>query len=83
MGVDRYMPQILWSLYFIREQGYDMKHIELRQDNTSAQLLERNGKFSSLSKTKHIKAKIFFVKDKVDNGDIMQTSCLSLNKEGF
>ena len=75
VGVDRYMPQMLWSLYFIREQGYDVKHIELHQDNISAQLLEINGKFSSSSKTKHIKAKIFFVKDKVDDGDIVIKDC--------
>ena len=64
VGVDCYMPHMLWSLYLIREQGYNVKHIELHQDNISAQLLEINGKFPSSSKTKHIKAKIFFIKDK-------------------
>ena len=73
--VDRYMPQMLWSLYFAREQGYDIKNIKLHQDNISAQLLERNGKFSSSSKTKHIKAKIFFVKDKVNDGDVVINDC--------
>ena len=71
MGVDHYMPQMLWSLYFIWEHGYDMKHIKPYQGNISAQLLKISGKFSSLRKTKQIKAKIFFVKDKVDMRDIV------------
>ena len=75
VAVDRYMPQMLWSLYFIRAQGWDVKHIELHQDNISAQLLEINGQFSSSSKTKHIKAKVFFVKDKVDEGDVVIKDC--------
>ena len=52
-----------------------MKHIELQQDNIPAQLLDMNGKFSSLSKMKHIKAMIFFIKDKVDDGDIVIKDC--------
>ena len=26
VGVDDTMPTVLWSLYFIQEQGYDMTH---------------------------------------------------------
>ena len=35
------------------------KYAEINQDNVIAQMLETNGKFSSLRKTKHIKAKFF------------------------
>ena len=66
---------MLWSLYFIRAQGWDVEHIELHQDNVSAQLLEINGKFSSSSKTKHIKAHIFYVKDKVGDGNVVIRDC--------
>ena len=68
---------MLWSLYFIQEQGYDVKYIELHQDNISAQLLEINGKFSISRKTKHIKAKIFFVRDKVNDRDVVIKDCLT------
>ena len=54
------------SIYFIQAQGYGVKYAEVHQDNVSAQMLETNGKFSRSSKTKHIKAKFFFIKDKVD-----------------
>ena len=41
----------------------------------SAQMLETNGKFSSLRKTKHIKEKIFFIKDKVDIKEVKIVDC--------
>ena len=68
VAVDAYMPEMLWSLYFIQGQGYSVEFVELHQDNISAQMLEVNRRFSSSKKTKHIKAKFFFIKDKVDLG---------------
>jgi hypothetical protein len=69
-GVDDAMPSILWSLYFLQEQGYGTTHAVVYQDNKSAILLETNGKMSSSKRTKHIKMKYFFVKDKVDDGEV-------------
>ena len=45
------------------------------QDNISMQLLIKNGRFSSGKKTKHIKAKFFFIKDRVDSGEIRVIDC--------
>jgi hypothetical protein len=39
------------------------------------QLLIKNGRFSSGKKTKHIKAKFFFIKDRVDSGEIKVINC--------
>ena len=41
------------------------------QDNKSAILLETNGRMSQSKRTKHIKMKYFFVKDRVDDGDVV------------
>lgn len=71
VGVDDAMPTVLWSLYFIQEQGYDMTHALIYQDNKSAILLETNGKMSSSGRTKHIKAKFFFVAGKVELGEVV------------
>lgn len=65
--VDQFMPQVLWSLYFAQDQGCDVTHAEILQDNLSTQLLAKNGKLSSTKRTKHI-AKFFFVTDKVNSG---------------
>ncbi len=70
VGIDDAMPQVLWSLYFIQEQGYPMTHALIYQDNKSAILLKTNGKFSSSKRMKHIRMKYFFIKDKVDQGEV-------------
>ncbi len=75
MGADMYMPKMLWSLYFMDSQGYDMEIIELYQDNKSAELLMKNGRFSSGKRTKHMKAKFFFIKDRIDDGKIIVMHC--------
>jgi hypothetical protein len=69
------MPEMLWSLHFIQAQGYDAECVGLYQDNISTPLLIKNGKMSSGKKTKHIKAKFFFIKDRVDGGEIRVVDC--------
>jgi hypothetical protein len=71
IGVDAAIPNVLWSLYFIHEQGYPMTHAVIYQDNKSMILMETNRKWSSSKRTKHIKMKYFFVKDKVDQGEVV------------
>ena len=70
VSVDAYMPDVLWYLYFIQAQGYGVKYAEIHQDNVSAQMMETNRKLSSSRKTNHIKAKFFFIKDKVDSEEV-------------
>ena len=41
------MPQLLWTRYFLEAQGYGVRVNKLYQDNMSAILLEKNGKWSS------------------------------------
>ncbi len=76
---DMYMPEMLWTLYFIQHQGYRAECIGLYQDNVSTQLLMKNGRFLSGKKTKHIKAKFFFIKDRVDNGEVQVINCPTEN----
>jgi hypothetical protein len=33
VGADMYMPEMLWSLYFIQSQGYNVETIKLYKDN--------------------------------------------------
>ena len=47
----------------------------LYQDNISTQLLIKNGKMSSGKRNKHIKAKFFFIKDRVDDGEMKVLGC--------
>ncbi len=74
-AADMFMPEMLWSLHFIQAQGYEAECVGLYQDNISTQLLIKNGKMSSGKKTKHIKAKFFFIKDRVDEGEVKVIDC--------
>ena len=75
VSVDAYMPEVLWSLYFIQAQGYGLKYAEVNQDGVSAKMLETNGKFSSSRKTKHINAKFFFIKYNIDSKEVKIVDC--------
>jgi hypothetical protein len=70
-----FMPEMLLSLYFIQAQEYKAECVGLYQDYISTQLLLKKGKMSSGKKIKHIKAKFFFMKDRVDNGEIKVIDC--------
>ena len=70
VGVSDVISTILWSLYYVQAQGYDMKRARIYQDNKSTILLENNGKFSSSKRTKHIKHKYFFVTDKIEEDEV-------------
>jgi len=70
VGVDDAMPNVLWSLHFIQEQGYDMTHDTVYRDNKSAILLERNDKMSSRKANKHIKMKYYFITDRIQHGEV-------------
>ena len=44
IGIDEALPQILWTHYFLEEQGHPTKQNIIHQDNHSSITLEQNGK---------------------------------------
>jgi hypothetical protein len=75
VGADDMLPQIMWTRYFIEAQGFNVDDSILYQDNLSAMLLEKNDKQSSSKRTKHIRVRYFFIKDRIGNGDISVKHC--------
>jgi hypothetical protein len=75
VGVDDSLGHILWARYFMQAQGCEMEALLLYQDNMSAMLLKTNRKASSSKCTKHIKVKYFYVKDKINQGNIVIEHC--------
>ena len=65
IGVDDVLPQVLWSNYFMKAQGWTCK-TTIYQDNKSAILLENNGRLSSSSRMKHINVQYYFIKDVIN-----------------
>ena len=68
VGADDMLVKVLWRLYFIQSQGYTVDQNIMYQDNVVTMCLAINCTLSSSKRTKHIKARYFFIKDKVDLG---------------
>ena len=69
VGVSDSLPQIIWTREFLLGQGYSMKAAILYQDNMSTIALVARG-HSNSSRTRHIAIRYFFVKDRVDAGEV-------------
>jgi hypothetical protein len=66
---------IIWTTNFLKSQGYPVKDTILFQDNMSAIKLERNGRQSSSKRTRHLNIRHFFIKDRVDAGELNVKHC--------
>ena len=75
VGVDDMMPLILWTRYFLKEQGYKVSDNIIFQDNKSTMLLERNGRASSSKRTKHINVRYYFITDRIAKGEVRVEWC--------
>jgi hypothetical protein len=75
VGADNFVPEICWTHYFMKAQGYDAKDKVLFQDNKSSILLEKNGKASSSKRTKHINIRYFFITDRVRKEEVSVVWC--------
>ena len=60
---------ILTGLNLLIDQGYDIPPVTVYQDNQAAIRLMENG-FTSSSRTRHIDIRYFFIKDRIENGDV-------------
>jgi hypothetical protein len=69
------MPQLIWISHFLDGQGFHVDESILYQDNTSAILLEKNGRSSSTKRTRHMNIRYFFLKDQVDSKRVKIEHC--------
>jgi hypothetical protein len=70
VGVDDISPQMLWTRYFVKAQGYKVEESILNQDNLSAMILETSGKASSSKRTKKTRVRYVFIKDRIASVDV-------------
>lgn len=70
VGVSDVLTQVLWTRDFLIEQGMSVPPAVLYQDNTSTILLAVNGRSKS-ARTRHIAIRYFFVKDRIDSGEVV------------
>jgi hypothetical protein len=80
VGVDDALPTVLWTLQFLKAQGFAMTDNVIYQDNQSTILLENNGTRSSAKRTRHLDIRYFFITDRVDKkryelNTVLRRSC--------
>ena len=69
------LAQALWTSSFLRHQGYNVRNALLHQDNQAAIRLHENGVMSRKKGSRHIDIRFFFMKDRVDSGEVEIAFC--------
>ena len=75
VAVDDVIVLVLWTMYFLSEQGYEVTKNIIHQDNKSAMLLENNGKSSSGQRTRALNIRYFYVTNQVIRGNVVIEYC--------
>ena len=75
VGMDAALSRVIWGLYFTEAQGYTIDQNIAFQDNQATMRLEVNGAMSQSRRTKHINARYFMVKDRIDEGELEVQYC--------
>ena len=79
---DDFMPDICWTRYFLKAQGYRVLDNILFQYNRISILMKKNGKASSSKRTKHIKIRYFFITNRVAQGEVSLLWCPTVDMIG-
>ncbi len=69
IGLSDSLGQAIWTRDFLIEQGYKVGPAKVIQDNKSTITLTAKGRSTS-DRTRHIHIRYFFVKDRVDSGEV-------------
>jgi hypothetical protein len=75
IGLYDKIGDVLWTRQFLKAQGYKIKTNIVYQYNMSTLSLAKNGYVSSSKRTKHIKAKYFFVRHFHNSGELDLQYC--------
>ena len=69
VGLSDSLGQSIWTRDFLIGQGYTMGPATVFQDNKSTMALAAKGRSTS-DRTRHIHIRYYFVKDRVDSGEV-------------
>ena len=75
IGLYDKVGDVLWTRQFLEAQGYNIETNIVYQGNMSTLSLAKNGYVSSSKRTKHIKAKYFFVRHFHHSGELDLQYC--------
>jgi ribosomal protein L24E len=74
IGLSDESRQVIWTRNFLLHQGYDIGPAVIKQDNQSTIALAQKGRSTS-HRTRHIAIRYFFIKDRIDCGEIRLEYC--------
>jgi serine phosphatase RsbU (regulator of sigma subunit) len=69
IGVSDALSQVIWTRDFLIEQGHAVNAAKVFQDNMSTMIMAQRG-LSNSDKTRHIAIRFFWVKDRIEAGEI-------------
>jgi hypothetical protein len=69
IGLSDSVSQVIWTREFLIAQGYALDAATVYQDNKSTIALAEKG-HSSSERTRHISIRYFFIKDRINAGEI-------------
>ena len=75
VGASDYIGYTLYIKWFLKEQGYVLKHNIFYQDNMSAIKMEKNDRQSCGEKSRHIHIRYIFIKDVLARENIEVVHC--------
>ena len=82
VGPDDCSQQILWTVLFMEEQGYNILKNILYQDNKSTILLEKNGRKSAGKRSRALNIRYFWMVDQIKKGNIDVKYCNTIEMIG-
>ena len=65
VGLYDVLTQVIWTRYFLKEQGYMINDNVIYKDNQSVIILENNGRRSISKRTRHINIRYYFIIDRI------------------
>ena len=75
VAADNTLSHLIQTKHFLEAQGHPLQQTILHQDNTSAILLERNGRSSTGKSSRHINICHCFIKDHIQSGTLEVKHC--------
>ena len=82
VGVDDVLTQVIWTRYYLKEQGYMIHDNVIYQDNQSTIRLEKNGRQSSRKSKMHINTRYYFITDRIIKQEVSVEICPTFNMIG-
>jgi hypothetical protein len=74
VGISDKTSKVIWHRNFLIHQGMKMPTSKIHQDNMSTISLIKNGKSNS-DRTRHVSLRYFWIKDRVEKGDVEVIYC--------